>query len=92
MRRLHTIFYDRPMTPQQNVVYWTEYVLRHEGALHLKTPAASLAWFQYLLLDVISLIVFFIMFTMYLSYLLVSRLYLQYFCYNKGSTIKNKIS
>lgn len=41
------------MTPQESVVYWTEYVLRHDGAHHLKSEALNLTWYQYLLLDVI---------------------------------------
>lgn len=46
-------FRDRPMTPQESVVYWTEYVLRHKGAHHLKSEALNLTWYQYMLLDVI---------------------------------------
>ncbi|KAL4112573.1 hypothetical protein QTP88_016328 [Uroleucon formosanum] len=46
-------FKDRPMTPQQSVVYWTEYVIRHKGAPHLKSHALNLTWYQYLLLDII---------------------------------------
>ena len=30
-------FHDRPMTPQQTVVYWTEYVARHKGAKFLRS-------------------------------------------------------
>ncbi|KAL5242909.1 hypothetical protein ACI65C_010319, partial [Semiaphis heraclei] len=48
------VFKDRPITPAQSVVYWTEYVLRHKGAPHLKSHAINLTWYQYYLLDVIS--------------------------------------
>lgn len=34
------------------VVWWTEYVIRHGGAKHLRNPAADLPWYQYFLLDV----------------------------------------
>ncbi|CAI6347452.1 unnamed protein product [Macrosiphum euphorbiae] len=47
-------FRDRPMTPQQSVVYWTEYVIRHKGAPHLISHALNLTWYQYLLLDIIA--------------------------------------
>ena len=47
------ILKDRPMTPAQSVVYWTEYVIRHKGAPHLKSHAVNLTWYQYFLLDVI---------------------------------------
>lgn len=42
------------MSPQQSVVYWTEYVIRHKGAPHLKSQALNLTWYQYFLLDVIA--------------------------------------
>ncbi len=35
-------FIDRPMTPQQSVVYWTEYAHRHQGAPHLRSSADEL--------------------------------------------------
>jgi glucuronosyltransferase len=45
-------FNDRPMSPQQTVVYWTEYAARHRGALHLQSQGKSLNFIQYHLLDV----------------------------------------
>ncbi|KAF0755321.1 UDP-glucuronosyltransferase 2B17-like, partial [Aphis craccivora] len=49
-------FKDRPMSPAELVVYWTEYVVRHKGAPHLKTQAFNLKWYQYILLDVVSVV------------------------------------
>lgn len=51
-------FKDRPMSPAKSVVYWTEYVLRHKGAPHLKSQALDLTWYQYFLIDVISTFLF----------------------------------
>jgi len=51
-------FKDRPMSPSESVVYWTEYVLRHKGASHLKYHALNLTWYQYLLVDVICTFLF----------------------------------
>lgn len=65
------------MTPQESVVYWTEYVLRHNGAPHLQTAAAKLNWFQYLLLDVIAFVLFVCAVFIYLTY----RLSKFCFCY-----------
>ncbi|CAI6346235.1 unnamed protein product [Macrosiphum euphorbiae] len=53
-------FKDRPMTPQQSVVYWTEYVIRHKGAPHLKSQALNLTWYQYLMLDIIAVVLIFV--------------------------------
>ena len=55
-----SLFNDRPMTPQQAVVYWTEYAVKHNGAPHLRSkPATKLNFFEirswdvYLLLNAI---------------------------------------
>lgn len=57
MYELSKIFKDRPMTPQELVVYWTEYVARHNGALHLMSAAVSMPLYQYLLLDIVAVMV-----------------------------------
>jgi len=44
------------MTPQQSVVYWTEYVIRHKGAPHLRSNGYNLTWYQYFLLDVMAVV------------------------------------
>jgi len=46
------------MSPAESVVYWTEYVLRHKGAPHLKSHALNLKWYQYFLVDVICTLLF----------------------------------
>ncbi|XP_034834101.1 UDP-glucosyltransferase 2-like [Maniola hyperantus] len=53
--RLKDMFLDRLLPPLETGVYWIEYVLRHKGALHLRSPALDLSYTQYLLLDVIAL-------------------------------------
>ncbi|XP_046980778.1 UDP-glycosyltransferase UGT5-like [Schistocerca americana] len=50
------LFWDRPESPVETAVYWTEYVLRHRGAPHLRSAALHLSWHQYLLLDVAALL------------------------------------
>jgi glucuronosyltransferase len=52
MKRLSAVYKDQPQTPLERAVYWTEYVIRHKGAPHLRSAAADLSWYQYLLLDV----------------------------------------
>lgn len=53
--KLREVFLDRPMKPLDLGIYWIEYVLRHKGATHLRSPALDLTVSQYLLLDVIAL-------------------------------------
>ncbi|KAG6465173.1 hypothetical protein O3G_MSEX014977 [Manduca sexta] len=43
--------YDTPQTPLDRAVWWTEYVLRHKGAQHLKSPAANMTYAEYFMLD-----------------------------------------
>jgi glucuronosyltransferase len=45
-------FTDRPMTPQESVVYWTEYAVRHKGAPHLRAAGNSLSFIELNLIDV----------------------------------------
>jgi hypothetical protein len=52
-QRLSRILRDQPLTPLEQAVYWTEYVIRHKGAPHLRSAALDLTWYQYFLLDVI---------------------------------------
>lgn len=44
---------DRPVSPLDLAVFWTEFVMRHRGAQHLRVAAHDLNWFQYHSLDVI---------------------------------------
>ncbi|KAF2903763.1 hypothetical protein ILUMI_02413 [Ignelater luminosus] len=43
---------DVPMSGLESAVWWTEYVIRHKGAKHLRSPALDLPAYQYFLLDV----------------------------------------
>lgn len=56
MQKLSQRFKDRPMTPQESVVYWTEYVISHQGALHLRSYFADMPTYQYFLLDILSVV------------------------------------
>ena len=56
-QKLSRLFRDRPQTPLETAIFWTEYVIRHGGAPHLRSAALDLTWYQYLLLDVIAVMV-----------------------------------
>ncbi|XP_018027156.1 UDP-glycosyltransferase UGT5 [Hyalella azteca] len=47
---------DRPMSAVETAVYWTEYVIRHQGAVHLRSPERDLTWVQLLHLDLLLLL------------------------------------
>ncbi|XP_056266202.1 2-hydroxyacylsphingosine 1-beta-galactosyltransferase [Pseudoliparis swirei] len=49
---LSNIHKDQPGTPVSRAVYWISYVLRHNGAAHLRSAVYEVAPYQYFLLDV----------------------------------------
>lgn len=54
VQKLYQLFKDRPMSPKALVAYWTEYVIKHNGAEHIMSSAVTdLFWYQYYQLDVI---------------------------------------
>ncbi|KAF5269283.1 hypothetical protein FQR65_LT02584 [Abscondita terminalis] len=57
-----TLIQDQPMTGLEKVVWWTEYVLRHKGAKHLRSPFLDVPIYQLLLLDVLFVVVVFLIF------------------------------
>ncbi|KAJ9595862.1 hypothetical protein L9F63_012943, partial [Diploptera punctata] len=56
MKKVSVIFRDQPETPLEKAIYWTEYVLRHKGAKHLRARSVDMPLYQYLLLDVIAVL------------------------------------
>nr|XP_027223444.1 UDP-glucuronosyltransferase 2C1-like [Penaeus vannamei] len=44
---------DQLESPKDRAVFWTEYVIRHKGAPRLRSPAATLSWVEFLMLDVL---------------------------------------
>lgn len=55
--KLSKIFHDQPIKPLDKAIYWIEYVIRHNGAHHLKTAGNKLNWFQFLSIDVILVLI-----------------------------------
>ncbi|XP_037031395.1 UDP-glucosyltransferase 2-like [Bradysia coprophila] len=56
-KKLATLYRDRPAHPLDTAVFWVEYVIRHDGAYHMQSPAVHLNLLQYYLVDVIAFIV-----------------------------------
>lgn len=52
IKKLADLCEDQPMTGLERAVWWSEYVLRHKGAPHLRSPYLDIPWYQYYLLDV----------------------------------------
>lgn len=71
MKELHRIFIDEPMNGLEKAIWWSEYVIRHKGARHLRSPTADIPLYQYLMLDVIAAIGLIVL----LSYTIIKRVY-----------------
>ncbi|KAF7264257.1 hypothetical protein GWI33_000423 [Rhynchophorus ferrugineus] len=83
---------DQPMSGLDTAIFWIEYVIRHKGAPHLRSPLLDLPFYQYYLLDIysflgvaIAVILAVIYFTMKFTLLTVCKLL------NKSSA-KQKLS
>ncbi|KAM6918314.1 UDP-glucuronosyltransferase 1A1-like [Xenentodon cancila] len=57
VQKLSALHKDRLMDPLDLSVFWTEFVMRHRGAKHLRSAVHDLNWFQYFCLDVMALLV-----------------------------------
>ncbi|XP_065208653.1 UDP-glucosyltransferase 2-like [Planococcus citri] len=92
--KLSNIFKDRPLSPQDTLIYWVNYVLRHKGASHLKPAGAKLPFYQYLLLDVIlflTVVTISICYIIYWTLKTTTSLLKRLFC-NKSTIRKPKTS
>ncbi|KAM6986809.1 UDP glucuronosyltransferase 5 family, polypeptide D1 [Aplochiton taeniatus] len=53
MQRMSRLHRDQPITPMDNAVFWLEYVMRNQGAAHLRTQAYRMPWYSYYSVDVV---------------------------------------
>lgn len=75
MKKMSAISKDEPESPLDRAVWWTEYVIRHNGAKHLRSSALDLAWYQYLLLDVAAFLFLLVAITILVLYLILKGIY-----------------
>ncbi|XP_034550876.1 UDP-glucuronosyltransferase 2B13-like [Notolabrus celidotus] len=54
MLKLSQLHHDTPIKPLDSAVFWTEYVMRHKGAAHLRTESYKMPWYAYHSLDVMA--------------------------------------
>ncbi|XP_044746164.1 UDP-glycosyltransferase UGT5-like isoform X4 [Coccinella septempunctata] len=55
-KELRDIFLDQPQSGIDKVIWWCEYVIRHKGAKHLRSPAADIPLWEYFMLDVLAVV------------------------------------
>nr|AVT42221.1 UDP-glucuronosyltransferase 321E1 [Lissorhoptrus oryzophilus] len=56
MKKLRLLLQDQPMTGLERAVWWSEYIIRHKGTKHLRSPTVDIEWYKYLLIDVFAAI------------------------------------
>ncbi|XP_050315886.1 UDP-glycosyltransferase UGT5-like isoform X1 [Anthonomus grandis grandis] len=56
-KRLDDLMKDQPQDGLDKAIWWIEYIIRHKGAKHLRSMAADLPWYQYLMLDIYACLV-----------------------------------
>ncbi|KAF5287797.1 hypothetical protein FQA39_LY15733 [Lamprigera yunnana] len=54
VKELAELARDQPVDSLEKAVWWTEYVIRHKGAKHLRSPLLDIPTYQYYLLDVMA--------------------------------------
>lgn len=68
------IFRDQQNSALDTAVYWSEYVIRHKGAIHMKSPAPSLSIISYYSLDSIAILALIVLSAIYIPFKLISIL------------------
>ncbi|XP_076627997.1 uncharacterized protein LOC143345094 [Colletes latitarsis] len=53
MIRLKETVYDNPYNLVEHLAWWTEYVIRHNGAPHLRSSLAKQPWYRYCDMDIV---------------------------------------
>ncbi|XP_052741719.1 UDP-glucuronosyltransferase 1A5 [Bicyclus anynana] len=51
--KLRDLLQDQPESSLDRAIWWTEYVIRHGGAKHLRPPSANISYAEYFQIDVI---------------------------------------
>lgn len=89
VKKLSKVFHDRPLNPMQTAVYWIEYVIRHEGAPHLRVAGVGLSWYKYYMIDVAAVVLSGILISLF-SVSLTIKFILSKFRWSQHSQLKNK--
>ncbi|XP_065217119.1 UDP-glycosyltransferase UGT4-like [Planococcus citri] len=89
VNRKSKTFKDRIVPPLDVAVYWIEYIMRHEDTSHLKSASLELTWYQYYLLDVLTLLFSLFSIALYTIYT-AARLFLKLFLHVLGYSTNEK--
>nr|CAI5843306.1 unnamed protein product [Callosobruchus analis] len=54
IKEWRNILEDQPMSSMEKAMFWTEYVIKHNGAPHLRPATLYTPWWEYFLVDTIA--------------------------------------
>ncbi|XP_014478126.1 PREDICTED: UDP-glucuronosyltransferase 2A3-like [Dinoponera quadriceps] len=74
VQRLSKAYRDRPATPLETAVWWTEYIARGNGGPYLHSYGADLAWYQYHHIDVVLVLIIVVALFVYILFRLIKLL------------------
>lgn len=75
--------------PLERAVWWVEYVLRHDGAHHLRSPAQDLAGYQLYQVDVVAVLAAGVLAVLYVN-LVILRAIIRKLCCKSNKTDETK--
>ncbi|XP_075984941.1 uncharacterized protein LOC142982365 [Anticarsia gemmatalis] len=80
-KELSFVYHDRPTTPGKTLLHWVKHVITTRGALHLRSPALHVPFYQKLYLDllVVIAIISFVLFKVFC-----------HFCCSKKKVVSKK--
>ena len=61
--------HDQPIKPLELAVFWSEFVMRHRGAAHLRTESYQMAWYSYHSADILLFLLAVLLFLLMLFYM-----------------------
>ncbi|KAJ8951680.1 hypothetical protein NQ318_012222 [Aromia moschata] len=73
---LAKLMYDQPIDGLQKAIWWIEYVIRHKGAKHLRSPVLEVPWWQYFLLDIVGFLTAVLILILVVGYFFLKVVYL----------------
>ena len=85
---LGKILKDTMVSGLDAAVFHTEYVIRHKGAKHLRSPVNDLYWFQYQLLDVLLFLGALVCLVIYILYIFIICIFRAICCRSKNNFVK----
>ncbi|XP_028166355.1 UDP-glucuronosyltransferase-like [Ostrinia furnacalis] len=57
VKEVSFVYHHRPTPPGAELVHWVEHVVKTRGALHLRSPALNVAFYQKMYLDLVAVVV-----------------------------------